>query len=161
MKNYFKSIYNFILNKMEEHKQITKLLKLAEEILKDNENCCLTGTLMLKLRGIDLGRVPKDIDILICDYAPTIILDPKWKLLPASCTSDGTGVKYEYDGILLDVMSRDEQTEIFKGWRLGNMDALMEAKLLYSQQPNDQAEKHKQDLIKLGYDFSKNANKDN
>lgn len=140
---------------MEEHKQITKLLKLAEEILKDNENCCLTGTLMLKLRGVDLGRVPKDIDILIRDSAPTIILDPKWKPVLNSFASDGSGVKYEYDGILLDVMSRNEQPEILNGWKLGNVDALMEAKFLYSQQPNDQAEKHKQDLIKLGYDFSK------
>ena len=46
-----------------------KLLSIAKQILDENPSASLTGTLMLKLRGIDLGREPHDIDILICDYA--------------------------------------------------------------------------------------------
>lgn len=139
-------VLHWIVSKIAAYKREKKLLKLAEEVLRDNPNTCLTGTLMLRLRGIDLGRPPKDIDILICDYAPTIKLDEKWKEIPDSKSSNGIGIKYEYDGIILDVMSSNEQPEYLNGIRLGSVEKLVEKKIRYSKQENDQAEKHKKDL---------------
>lgn len=52
--------------------KIEKLKKIAKEILDANpkQNICVGGTLMLAMRGIDIGREPEDIDIIINDYAP-------------------------------------------------------------------------------------------
>lgn len=131
------------------------LLKIAKDILDLNEYASLTGTLMLKLRGIDLGREPEDIDILIRDYATNIKL-PEYLEKDAKTSgmaSDGSGIKLRYNGILIDVMSSSEEPEKINGYNLASVKGLIEAKYRYSLQDNTMAKKHYNDLIKLGFEF--------
>jgi hypothetical protein len=133
------------------------LLKIAKDILDLNEYASLTGTLMLKLRNIDLGRDPKDIDILIRDYATNIKL-PEYLEKDAKdlgMASDGSGIKLKYDGILIDIMSSSEEPEKINGYNLASVKGLIDAKYKYSLQNNEMAKKHHDDLIKLGFEFPK------
>jgi len=129
------------------------LLKIAKEILEIKSGASLTGTLMLKLRGIDLGREPKDIDILICDYAPNIKFPEGFEFESRGFASDGCGARYEHKGIIIDVLSDGEQPENVNGWSLGTVEKLIQAKFHYSKQNNESAEKHHNDLVKLGFIF--------
>ena len=130
-----------------------KLIEIAKKIHDANENCCITGTLMLYLRGIDLGREPKDIDILICDYAHNITFPPEIEVEIIDGASDGSGIKYKYKEFVIDVLSNGEQPEIVNGWRLGTIENLMQKKYIYSKQDIPDAKKHYDDLIKLGFVF--------
>ena len=130
------------------------ILEVAKELLDLNENASLTGTLMLKLRGIDLCREPNDIDILINDYAVNINFNKDFEAEILSNKSyRETSVKYKYKGFVIDVISSNEIPEIVNGWRLGSIDELMKAKYEYSKQDNASAQKHYDDLIKLGFKF--------
>ena len=108
---------------------------------------------MLKLRGIDLGREPHDIDILICDHAPNIVFPADWNVIDKGYASDGHSAKYEYNGIVIDVMSDGERPEIVDGIALGQLKSLLDAKYRYSLQNNSEAQKHHDDLVKIGYEF--------
>lgn len=131
-----------------------EILEVAKELLDLNENASLTGTLMLKLRGIDLGREPNDIDILINDYAVYINFNKDFEAEILSNKSyRETSVKYKYKGFVIDVISSNEIPEIVNGWRLGSIDELMKAKYKFSKQDYEGAQKHYDDLIKLGFKF--------
>lgn len=130
-----------------------KLLKIAKSILDINPNSALTGTLMLKLRGINLGREPHDIDILLCDYAPNIKFPDDLKVKHIGLASDGSGSKYEYDGIIIDILSSNEEHDVIDGLRLGSVEKLMDAKYRYSLQNFDNSTKHHDDLVKMGFKF--------
>lgn len=138
-----------------------KLLNIAKQIIDANNGyVVLTGTLMLHVRGLlhKIGRDPHDIDLLIIqDYAPHINLPEHLKLKQKGIGSDGCSAKYETDdGVIIDVLSTgiDEREDI-NGILCGSLELLMNAKYDYSLQNNPQAEKHKQDLIALGFDFEK------
>jgi len=132
------------------------LFEIAKKILDANGSCSLTGTLMLKIRGIDLGREPKDIDILIYDYAEKINFPFEVEEMAGIMGSDGSSVKFKYGDVIIDVLSDGERPEEVDGWRLGTLDGLMKAKYAYSKNQNDpQSEKHYNDLVKLGFDFEK------
>jgi len=122
---------------------------LAKEILKLNPTTSLTGTLMLKIRGIEIGREPKDIDILIFDYPDNIIFPKGYKVKKIGLASNRAGAKYLVNDIIVDVMSSTEKPEIHKGFKLGKIEGLLKAKRIYSTQNNEGAEKHKRDLVKL------------
>ena len=130
-----------------------KLLFIAKRILDVNPTACLTGTMMLKLRGIDLGREPHDVDILIRDYAPCIIMPEDMNAEEIGRASDNCGIKYKFNDVIIDILSDGEEPELVDGIRLGTVDGLMKAKYLYSQQNNDSAKKHREDLVKLGFIF--------
>lgn len=138
-----------------------KLLGIAKQIIDANENVVLTGTLMLYVRGLihKIDRDPHDIDLLIIqDYAPYIKIPENLKLIDKGFGSDGCSQKFETeDGIIIDVLTTgvNEQKEEINGILCGSLDELLNAKYNYSIQNNQQAEKHKQDLIALGFDFEK------
>ena len=131
-----------------------ELLKIAKEILDVNENASLTGSLMLKIRGFDLGREPSDVDILIPDYAGNIVFPKGFTIEIEGCASDGCSAKYKHNDITFDVLSSEEEPEIYYGWKLGTIERLMQRKYKYSKQNNENAKKHYEDLIKLGFKFS-------
>ncbi|MFA8451798.1 MAG: hypothetical protein ACEPOW_13975 [Bacteroidales bacterium] len=108
---------------------------------------------MLKLRGIDLGREPHDIDIIVKDYAPKIKIPESLGFKETGTASDGHGAKYESDGIILDVLSSQEEHEMVDGIRLGNVEILMQAKYRFSLQDYDGAKKHHDDLVKMEFMF--------
>lgn len=129
-----------------------KLLTVAKEILDLNPTAILTGTLMLKLRGIDLGREPHDIDILLRDYATTIILPSSlYSHVENSTSSDESCSKFSYDDINIDVMSSNEDFDIVDGYRLAKVENLLKVKCLYSKQDNINAKKHIDDIITILY----------
>ena len=130
-----------------------EILEIAKKIHDANENSCITGTLMLQIRGIDLGREPKDIDILICNYAPNITFPPDFEVENIGQASDGSGAKYKHKDYIIDVLSDGEKPEIVNRWRLGTIEKLMQQKYLYSKQNNPDAKKHYADLVKLGFVF--------
>ena len=108
---------------------------------------------MLKLRGIDLGREPHDIDILICDYAFNLVVPKNMIFEDLGIASDGCGQKYKYDDVIIDVISNGEEPELVNGIRLGTVEKLMQQKYHYSLQNNDQSKKHHEDLVKMGFVF--------
>lgn len=135
---------------------IMNLLEIAKEFMKINDTLSLTGTLMLRQRGIEIGREPSDIDLLICDYAPNVKIPEKYKEIITDCghASDGSSQMYKLNKIKIDILSDGEQPEIVNGVRLGTVKGLISAKILYSYQKNEQARKHKMDLLyfkKNGY----------
>ncbi len=133
-----------------------KLLSIAKQILDENPNASLTGTLMLKLRGIDLGREPHDIDILICDNAPCIKFPNTFEVVKQiGAASDGSGAKYKYCDYVIDVLSCGEEPELVDGFRLGTIEGLINKKYIYSQQSNEESKKHHEDLDKMGCIFPK------
>ncbi len=138
----------YVLN-LKNRNKMKDLLEIAKQILDVNPNASLTGSLMLKIRGIDLGREPHDIDILICDYAPNIVFPDGFKVEDAGHASDGSGAKYRHDDIIIDVLSNGEEPEIYNGWKLGTVEALMRMKYEFSKQDNENAKKHNNDLVKM------------
>lgn len=130
-----------------------ELLLIAKNILDVNPLACLTGTMMLKLRGIDLGREPHDIDILIRDHAPCIIIPSDMKMEEIGRASDDSGIKYRFKDIVIDVLSDGEEPELVNGIRCGTLDGLMRAKYLYSRQNNEASQKHHDDLVNMGFVF--------
>lgn len=131
---------------------VQTLTTVAKMILDENPNASLTGTLMLKLRGIDLGRQPADIDILICDYALNITFPPNMDVELIGVGS-GDSAKYKYNEIIIDVLSDGEEPELVDGIRMGTVQCLMNNKYKYSLQENEHSKKHHEDLIKLGFEF--------
>lgn len=127
-----------------------KLLEITKELCDLNKDLSITGTLMLKLRGIDLGREPHDIDLLI-PTGTTLIL-PKTAVKTKSDYGDGSE-KYEYNGFKIDILSSEEKPEIINGWKLGSIEQLMGAKFKYTKQGNKSSNKHYDDLVKLNYKF--------
>jgi hypothetical protein len=130
------------------------LLSIAKQILEANPAASLTGSLMLKLRGIDLGREPSDIDILIYkDYAFNLVIPEGMDFKESEFASDGCGIKYDFNGIKIDVMSSGEEPEIVDGINLASVKELIKMKYTFANQDGPKADKHKNDLIKMGYDF--------
>ena len=135
-----------------------KLLYITKRILELNPKTSLTGTLMLKLRGIDLGREPKDIDILKSDTPIKLKFPSYWNkhIKIIGRASDGSGIKYKYKSIIIDVIGTAEEPELIQGIRCGTLKGLIDAKYLYSHQENESSFKHYSDLVKLGYKFPDN-----
>lgn len=127
-----------------------KLLEIVKELCDLNKDISITGTLMLKLRGIDLDREPHDIDLLI-PTGTTLIL-PKTAVKTKSDYGDGSE-RYEYNNFKIDILSSEEKPEIINGWKLGSIEQLMEAKFKYVKQGNRSSNKHYDDLVKLNYKF--------
>ena len=129
-----------------------KLLDVAKEILSLYPKAAITGTLMLMLRGIDLGRAPQDIDIIYDGNTNDIDLSQFGAALKDT-SSDGTSSKYEYKGVAVDVLSTiGERFDILNGWRLGSFEGLVKAKIKYAKQTSHKdCEKHKADLLKMGF----------
>jgi len=129
------------------------LLEIAKKIMAVNPTVSLTGTLMLKLRGIDLGREPHDIDLLIFDYAPNISFPDEMKVEHIGYASDGSSAKFKYEDIIIDVLSNGEQPELVDGVLCGRLESLIEAKKRYAGQTNEQAAKHRADLEIMGIEI--------
>lgn len=131
----------------------TAMLELAKRFLSINEWASLTGTLMLKVRGINIGREAHDIDILLRDYAQNVIIPEGLTFIEKT---GGSGMNHrvlDFDGILVDILSDGEQPEIVDGLQLGTLAGLMSAKLGFILNNTDVNGKHRNDLVKLGFDF--------
>ena len=129
------------------------MFELAKRFLSANKYASLTGTLMLKARGIDLGRESHDIDILLNDYAPNIIIPEGLTFTEITSGSGATHRVLIIDEIVVDILSDGEQPEIIDGLQFGTLDGLISGKLKFVQNGTDKDGKHYNDLVKLGFDF--------
>jgi len=140
-----------------------KQLEIIKAIQKLNPNSLVTGTIALKLHGIDLGREPGDIDILINDYAPNIKMPSDlYSIHITSTASDGMGAKFDFDGCKVDVLSNDtEEFDIINGIKCSKVAPILRAKKLYSKQTLGDPTKHDKDIEKiekLGYNVEPVSN---
>lgn len=130
------------------------ILKIAKEILDLNPPAILSGSLMLKIRGIDIGREPSDIDIVLNEYAAKFIIPPDYEVTEETVGSGLTSRCIRLNGIKLDILSNNEQFDEINGFRVAKVENLVKEKIRYANQHNDSAEKHKKDLEKMGYDLN-------
>ena len=125
----------------------TELLRIAKEILDLNPNAMLTGSLMLKLRGIDLDREPHDIDIIIGDYAGNVAIPSQMNVVE----DEGSGAnwkKYITPDFAVDVLASPELYEtIIDGIKVASVQSLIKAKLMFIENGTDHDGKHKKDLL--------------
>ena len=133
---------------------VETIVSIARRILDENLDASLTGSLMLKLRGID-------IDILIRDYAPNITFPIDMIVELIGQASNGEGAKYKYENIIIDVISGGEEPDLIDGLRLGTVEELLNNKYSYSLQDNESAKKHHDDLVRLGFNFPDIDNEEN
>ena len=132
-----------------------KLIEIAKKFIECNPNSIgITGTLMLKLRGIDLGREINDLDLIVNDLCPNVEFPKDLDLEELGHASDFINLKYKVDDIKIDILSSNEKIEIVDGLPLGNLSNLLEHKYIYCNQNNPSSKKHYDDLVKLGFDFS-------
>jgi hypothetical protein len=132
------------------------ILMIAKSILDANNECSLTGSLMLKLRCIDLGREIHDIDILMSNHASCINIPKDINLEVMGMASDNVHLKYRYGDtdICIDILSSNEDFEEINGWRLASIKGLISAKINYCRKNDDSFNKHYDDLLKLGVNYT-------
>lgn len=126
-----------------------ELLRIAKMFLDVNEKACLTGSLMLKLRGIDLGRECHDIDILLVKEKAVNVIKPfELNLKDGESGSDGCSMCFlQENGVKIDILSTgSETTEIINGYKLGSISELIKTKERYIKKDLVPDKKHVSDL---------------
>jgi len=122
-------------------------LEVARWIVGVNDGTLLTGSIMLKERGIDLGREPNDIDILVVseDGIGDLILPPLATEIETN-SDEGYIVKarYKYLGTKIDFIAQDGERNI----GLDSIENLLEKKREYVEADTnpDSVQKHKRDV---------------
>lgn len=125
-------------------------LEVARWIVGVNNGTLLTGSIMLKERGIDLGREPNDIDILVMseDGIGNLILPPLATEIETSI-DDGYIVKarYKYLGTKIDFIAQDGERNIGLDY-LASLETLLNKKREYVEADTnpDSVQKHKRDI---------------
>ncbi len=136
-------------------------LEVVRWLQKHNDDMVLTGSLMLKLRGVDLGREQGDIDLLVhiadVEDKDNLILPPNIKVEEDPNISEGYNVlkRFWYRGVKFeciiakdnDELSREAKDDI-KGVYCAQIDKLLEAKRNYVvSDTNEQSrKKHLKDI---------------
>lgn len=130
-------------------------LEVARWIIDNNSRMLLTGSIMLKERGIDLGREPNDIDILVVsrDGISGLILPPLATEIETS-SDDGYIVKarYKYLGTKIDFIAQEDEGKIDLAdefiMRFASVETLLKRKREYVETDTnpDSVQKHKRDI---------------
>ena len=131
-------------------------LEVARWIIDNNSRMLLTGSIMLKERGIDLGREPNDIDILVVsgDGISGLILPPLATEIETNNSDEGYIVKarYKYLGTKIDFIAQEDDGEIDFAdefiMRFASVKTLLERKREYVETDTnpDSVQKHKRDI---------------
>ncbi|WP_455994914.1 hypothetical protein [Porphyromonas endodontalis] len=125
-------------------------LEVARWIIDNNSRMLLTGSIMLKERGIDLGREPNDIDILVVsrDGISGLILPPLATEIETN-SDEGYIVKarYKYLGTKIDFIAQDGERNIGLDY-LASVENLLKKKREYVETDTnpDSVQKHKRDI---------------
>lgn len=124
------------------------LLSVARDFMEMNPGSCLTGSLMLHLRGIETRRPSKDIDILVTEM--TDFPTPVGWVQTTPVYPDG--VKFQIGEVLADVMlNQFDAVELIHGIPCASVEFTVAAKTRFALQGNDASEKHRLDLEFMGY----------
>lgn len=119
---------------------------MIKTLLDLNTHLALSGTQMLKLRGIDLGREPKDID-LVGDIDKGLKIPDEWGIKDLVGGSGESSKSFMVNGVKVDLLPSEGPFGIVKGIRVGSVRGLMKAK--WSYRWGNKGEKHLEDLKKL------------
>ncbi|WP_424777651.1 hypothetical protein [Porphyromonas endodontalis] len=125
-------------------------LEVARWIVDNNSRMLLTGSIMLKERGIDLGREPNDIDILVVsrDGISGLILPPLAMEVETN-SDEGYIVKarYKYLGTKIDFIVQEDERNIGLDY-LASVETLLKIKREYVETDTnpDSVQKHKRDI---------------
>ena len=128
------------------------LLKIAEEIIKLNENhqAALGGSLFLQLIGVNIQREQKDIDIIL--DKPILELDIKvpegWKQYSGK-TSKMVTYTHTYLPFNIDFIYSTEDRQIIKGINCGNIENILKTKREYIANGNPNFAKHNNDILMI------------
>lgn len=158
------------LRAVEKFEPSPEILEVAKELCHLNTSTLLTGSLMMAMKGIYVGRAPSDIDLRITDASHPITL-------PAGCVpvsshegygDDGTTrYTFKYKGFKVDFLY---DKGLPKGINLllcggalipaATVESLLEVKKRYAAQNNGASEKHKKDidLINKQYETIEKSN---
>ena len=130
-------------------------LEVARWIIDNNSKMLLTGSIMLKERGIDLGREPNDIDILVVseDGIGDLILPPLATEVETN-SDDGYTVKarYKYLGTKIDFICQEDGDSAYLYdycvLPLASVETLLKIKREYVETDTnpDSVQKHKRDI---------------
>lgn len=130
-------------------------LEVARWIIDNNSRMLLTGSIMLKERGIDLGREPNDIDILVVsrDGISGLILPPLAMEVETN-SDEGYIVKarYKYLGTKIDFIAQEDEAEIDLCdefvMHFASVETLLKRKREYVETDTnpDSVQKHKRDI---------------
>lgn len=156
--------------KIEKFEPSPEILEVAKELCHLNTSTLLTGSLMLAMKGIYVGRAPSDIDLRITDASRPITL-------PAGCMpvsshegygDDGTTrYTFKYKGFKVDFLYNKGLPKginiLLCGGALipaATVESLLEVKKRYAAQNNGASEKHKKDidLINKQYETIEKSN---
>ncbi len=134
-----------------------KLLEIAIDIIELNSWChaALTGSLMLKHRGIETGRDARDIDIIVeeLDQEDPPTVPSGFELVDtAGSKSVHEAIRYKNkEGVKVDFLFSEEPREIHAGIVCGSLKCLIEAKGRYAKTDiGESRQKHEFDLKKIG-----------
>lgn len=121
-------------------------LELAKWIAKNNGGA-ITGSIMLRERGIELGREPNDIDIIISSelYPEDIELPPLCSDEVFENNDDGYEVlkRCYYFGLKIEFIVDDEELQnsnkirFLELYNYATVDGLLKAKLKYVQEDSN------------------------
>ena len=130
-------------------------LEVARWIIDNNSRMLLTGSIMMKERGIDLGREPNDIDILVVsrDGISGLILPPLATEIETN-SDEGYIVKarYKYLGTKIDFIAQEDEGEIDFAdeviMRFASVETLLKKKREYVENETnpESVQKHKSDI---------------
>ena len=126
-------------------------LEVARWIIDNNSRMLLTGSIMLKERGIDLGREPNDIDILVVsiDGFSGLILPPLATEIETN-SDDGYIVKarYKYLGTKIDFIVQEDEGEIDLDDDFASIETLLKKKREYVETDTNpvSVQKHRGDI---------------
>ncbi|WP_088656241.1 hypothetical protein [Geofilum rhodophaeum] len=133
------------------------LLEIAKDIIELNSWCdaALTGSLMLKHRGIETGRDARDIDIIVeeLDEEDSPTVPSGFELVDtAGSKSELEAIQYKNEeGVKVDFLFSEELREIHGGIVCGSLKCLIEAKSGYAKTDiGESRQKHEFDLKQIG-----------
>lgn len=124
------------------------MISVALELMSNDSNILLSGSLMLAVAGVVKRREAHDIDFVVADFAGNHKL-PKGAT-EGNGSSDGTCLSYVYKGYKVDILSSNETPTEIGGIRCASYTNLLKSKYGFSTQDNPAAEKHRLDLLHLG-----------
>jgi len=142
------------IQKFEPPKQ---LLEVAAELWKLNPSTLLTGSLMLALSGVYVGREPSDVDLRITNLKALIVVPEGAEILHNGVSeyTDGenTRLSFRYKGVKVDFLYNtgldNRGTSVSRGdckAMLASVESLLEMKGRYAKQNNSASEKHRADI---------------
>ncbi len=129
-------------------------LEVARWIVDNNSRMLLTGSIMLKERGIDLGREPNDIDILVVsrDGISGLILPPLAMEVETN-SDEGYIVKarYKYLGTKIDFIVQEDEGEIDLDDDFASIETLLKRKREYVEKDTNpySVQKHNRDIVAI------------